>query len=558
MNRIVIASQFILMAIMISPPSYANDKTGVDVQLAQRGEGDRSGQRTPGKVIKKMDEDGDGRISRDEFLGPKNKFGKLDADGDGYVTKEELEARFSKALKGPDLSKNPNAAWHAKLPVIVTHSHIKANVYQGRGDMDWEGATENAIRQMDEHGVQASIVMSPPNTRFDTSYFDDLVSVTKKYPNRFKVLGGGRSLNPMINSIGRDRVDEGDRAKFIARADELIAKGAIGFGETTALHFSFFSGHPFENVQPDHPLYLLLADMAAKHDVPIDMHMEAVPEKWAVSKRLQDKSPDNPAYVEENISAFERLLRHNRKARIIWVHLGMDTTGLRSPDLTRRLLRAHPNLYISLKLIRGLNAHFPIIRGGRMDPRWKKVITEFPARFMIGAEAWYLPDDPARQMRKGLVPGIKVVRLPYLPPAVARKLAFENAQRIFKINLINPNDFPLPAGSAKPKNKGPLSKREIRKLIVGNTIDFIAPSNGKHLFIYFDEDGRALLKRDGSNRVIPKRWFINKKSMLCRTTRNDKKHCTKILLKNQPGQITLFNKKFRYQAKLSNGRKLPE
>jgi hypothetical protein len=89
-------------------------------------------------------------------------------------------------------------------------------------------------------------------------------------------------------------------------------------------------------------------------------------------------------------------------------------------------------------------------------------------------------------------------------------------------------------------------------------LDFIAPTNGNHLFIYFDEDGSAFLKRGGRNRVFTKRWFINKKSMLCRTTRNDKKHCTKILLKNQPDQITLFNKKFRYQAKLSNGRKLPE
>ncbi|MBT7485155.1 MAG: amidohydrolase family protein [Rhodospirillales bacterium] len=557
MNRIIIASQFILMAIMISPPSQAIDRTSVEVQLAQRGGGDRSSQRTPSKVIKKMDEDGDGRISRDEFLGPKNRFGKLDADGDGYVTKEELEARFSKTSKGPDFSKHPNAAWYAKLPVIVTHAHIKPDI--GQGDRDWEGTTENAIRQMDEHGVQASIVMSPPSNRSENSYFDDLIRVTKKYPTRFRVLGGGRSLNPMINNISRDSVDEGDRADFIARADELIAKGAIGFGETTALHFSFRSGHPFENVQPDHPLYLLLADMAAKHDVPIDIHMEAVPEKWAVSKRMRKKSSDNPAYIEENITAFERLLRHNRKARIIWVHLGMDTTGLRSPDLTRRLLQAHPNLYLSLKLIRGLNARFPIFRGGaRMDPDWKRLITKFPDRFMIGAEAWYLADNSVKGFRKGIAPAVRVVRLPYLPPVVARKVAFENAQRIFKFKLINPSDYPLPAGSAEPKTMGPLSKREIRKLIVGNTLDFIAPTNGNHLFIYFDEDGSAFLKRGGRNRVFTKRWFINKKSMLCRTTRNDKKHCTKILLKNQPDQITLFNKKFRYQAKLSNGRKLPE
>ncbi len=30
---------------------------------------------------------------------------------------------------------------------------------------------------------------------------------------------------------------------------------------------------------PDHPLFLVLAEVAAKYGIPIDLHMEAVPEK---------------------------------------------------------------------------------------------------------------------------------------------------------------------------------------------------------------------------------------------------------------------------------------
>ena len=51
--------------------------------------------------------------------------------------------------------------------------------------------------------------------------------------------------------------------------------GAAGFGEMAAEHFS--GGTPYQFAPPDHPLFLLLADIAARHDVPIDQHMNAVP-----------------------------------------------------------------------------------------------------------------------------------------------------------------------------------------------------------------------------------------------------------------------------------------
>ena len=37
-----------------------------------------------------MDKDGDGKVSRDEFTGPKPRFDVLDRDGDGLVTEQEF------------------------------------------------------------------------------------------------------------------------------------------------------------------------------------------------------------------------------------------------------------------------------------------------------------------------------------------------------------------------------------------------------------------------------------------------------------------------------------
>ena len=60
-------------------------------------------------------------------------------------------------------------------------------------------------------------------------------------------------------------------------------------------------------------------------------------------------NPSNPAVFKENLNAFERLLAHNRKARIIWAHADTDPLLTRTPELQRELLARHPNLYMSLR-----------------------------------------------------------------------------------------------------------------------------------------------------------------------------------------------------------------
>jgi Ca2+-binding EF-hand superfamily protein len=51
--------------------------------------------------FKAMDKDGDGKVSREEFTGPKPRFDVLDRNGDGYVT----EAEFLAAAPGKAAAK---------------------------------------------------------------------------------------------------------------------------------------------------------------------------------------------------------------------------------------------------------------------------------------------------------------------------------------------------------------------------------------------------------------------------------------------------------------------
>ena len=45
---------------------------------------------TPDFLLQRMDIDGDGRISANEFIGRRKPFGFFDRDYDGYATREEL------------------------------------------------------------------------------------------------------------------------------------------------------------------------------------------------------------------------------------------------------------------------------------------------------------------------------------------------------------------------------------------------------------------------------------------------------------------------------------
>jgi Ca2+-binding EF-hand superfamily protein len=77
----------------LTQAAYVN----LDTSQAQRG----SPARSAGPVwFRKMDRNGDGDVSRLEFLGPLDDFAALDADGDGLISQPEVEA-YEKTARPP-------------------------------------------------------------------------------------------------------------------------------------------------------------------------------------------------------------------------------------------------------------------------------------------------------------------------------------------------------------------------------------------------------------------------------------------------------------------------
>ena len=149
------------------------------------------------------------------------------------------------------------ATVYAASPYIEAHTHFD--------EKNPAAAVDAALKSMQHQNATMIFFLAPPDTfdhpgKFDT---DVIIPYLKKYPEKFRYLGGGGTLNAMIQQSVRSQ-DAGPEVqkKFRAKAEELLGMGAIGLGEVTAEHFP--SSTPYQYAPADHPLFLLLADIAAR------------------------------------------------------------------------------------------------------------------------------------------------------------------------------------------------------------------------------------------------------------------------------------------------------
>lgn len=398
--------------------------------IAQQGPG-------PEKLLNRMDGDGDGRIARNEWMGPPPAFRKMDSNSDGYLTAAELQAWQGKGQSrssGQTPVGTQSTAERKSPSWVDTHVHLRA------GSGTYEGALEHAAELMDASATRVMIVMPPPfpktgraRNRYDVQ---ELSRVTKAFPGRFLFMGGGHLINGIIESTPPDQVTAAIREDFTQKANFILDSGARGFGELGMMHLGHFAGHPSYWVRPDHPLFLLLADIAGQRKAVIDIHMDVVEQDAATPRELA--AGDNPPVMKENVASFERFVAHSRDARIVLAHAGWDVTGQWSAKLSRRLLSAHPNLYMSLKVTaRGASGENQLMTetaSGSVKNEWLAVFKVFPERFFVGSDSFFAAVGAKGRAPGGMTQfnGEPVERfLNGLPPNLARRVASENALAVY-------------------------------------------------------------------------------------------------------------------------------
>jgi len=321
----------------------------------------------------------------------------------------------------------------AQVPALIdVHMHFQVS----KGALP-PGAAGAAVASMDRLGIARSLLMPPPQVDTSLRGFHDLSDLqvaVRSHPGRFALLGGS-ALNAMIHHTPAGAVDDAIKTRFRQQALDYVKQGAVGFGEIAIVHLSLPAmgeSHPYEAVPADHPLLLLLADVAAEQQRPIDLHFDLVPEAMPLPEALRPNTA-NPQQLEANGEAFKRLLAHNPKAVIIWSHVGFEPLLTRHPARVRQMLETYPNLHMSFRLNRSAPRPAAALDpSGRVKPQWLALIGDFPDRFMLGSDSFY---GPGGIERGGTEEGLQNLRslVEQLPPEVARQVARDNAVRLFRL-----------------------------------------------------------------------------------------------------------------------------
>ena len=182
-------------------------------------------------------------------------------------------------------SSAPGKPVPAVSPYIDVHSHMDIS--------DPERAVQSALAIMAAGNAKIVFMPSPfgPDDKvaFEADKFEAAV---KNQPGKMAFLAGGGTLNPMIQQFAGTPVSPETLRQFRAQAEKLLAEGAVGFGEMSAEHVPSATSPSYSAAPPDGPLFLLLADIAAEHNVVIDLHMESAPQDMPLPGNL--KSPPNP------------------------------------------------------------------------------------------------------------------------------------------------------------------------------------------------------------------------------------------------------------------------
>ena len=145
---------------------------------------------------------------------------------------------------------------------------------------------------------------------------------------------------------------------------------------------------------------------------------KAAATKWV--KRTVDFAVEKNLYLHAHADdeALEILFAHNPKARIVWAHTGFST----APEKVAAYLDRYPALWCELSYRYGISS------GGKLTAEWRRLFERYPDRFLLGSDTWI----NERWDSYGSTMSDYRSWLAQLPRDVAEKIAFRNAERLFR------------------------------------------------------------------------------------------------------------------------------
>lgn len=334
-------------------------------------------------------------------------------------------------LVGATVSGCVNIAKHAKpesLPLFDAHTHLNHDM-----------TAEMLIKWMDQAGVKRMVLM--PRYYSDDGKATDgqAAEYVRRYPERFIAFIAGQRgglLRPsawttedapdILGEKGQWLLISGHR--FLAEAESELRSGQYsGLGEFIIHHYGYNRLVPTtdQSISGDIELpvnsYLMfkIVDLAARFDVPVVIHAEAEPQTCEQMRWLLNRSPNT---------------------KIIWEH----NCGRGPAAQIAEFLKNYPNLICGLGQMAvpltnpyGYGTGWPAERSkhitvvqypdGRINRKMQDLFEAFPDRFIIGTDIAH-PFQYSRY--NDMIIAFRRL-LSQLEPETARKIGYENAERLF-------------------------------------------------------------------------------------------------------------------------------
>jgi len=151
-----------------------------------------------------------------------------------------------------------------------------------------------------------------------------------------------------------------------------------------------------------------------------EFHLSGKAAATKLVKRTVDFAVERNLYLHAHADdeALEILFAHNPKAKIIWAHTGFSTPA----DKVAAYLERYPAVWCELSY------RYGITDGGKLTPEWRRLFERYPDRFLLGSDTWI----NQRWDSYGSIMAEYRGWLAQLPPGVAEKIAFRNAEQLFK------------------------------------------------------------------------------------------------------------------------------
>lgn len=379
--------------------------------------------KNPYKAVSNKDANGDGKVSLEEWPKSPKIFKKIDKDGDGFLSPEDFAIHWGMApttnkQATPSPSKRKPKRNSDYIPIIDAHSQIDCNVPE-----------KLVLKRLKELKISRVLLSVRGCKGWSTS---DLEARTIKWaqnnPNRISPLVTAKTDGWSFKSLDHSSVNA---FRQRAKRDEFIGMGEVLVQHAAHNHSKL--QYPELDIPMDDKRVKAAIDIAQQRGWPVTLHIEL---------------NDNEKKSAQTLSDLNQLLKQNPETQFLLIHMGQIAS-----DEARTLLEQHRNIHFLTSHADNFTAFLLRKQKKRgtsqtgwinlfedncelsncpdaWKPEWKALITRYPSQFVLAFDNvfpkhWQKP----YQIRVGI--WRRALKL--LPVDVAHAVAHENAERLWNL-----------------------------------------------------------------------------------------------------------------------------